>query len=269
MFYLVLTINDQETNHIIKCYNFITSNVKELFHFYKSITLLNAELMKILQTSFPVLILLIIFQAFMISLKAQGLKENPALDEKVNKFLSENKGKWHDLNVPESDGRLLYDIIVKNNYKNALEIGTSTGHSGIWIAWALSKTGGKLTTIEIDKNRHQTAIENFRKAGLSDYIDARLADAHTLVKELKGPFDFVFSDADKDWYKNYFVDIDPKLIAGGCFTAHNVSEPVKGNQGYKNGQAIFLEYVLGLKNYETTVNSTGAGVSISYKKAEK
>jgi predicted O-methyltransferase YrrM len=225
--------------------------------------------MKLLQKKFPVIILLFIFPMFMMPLNSQGLKENPAHDEKVKKFLSDNKGNWHDLNVPESDGRLLYDIIIKNKYKSALEIGTSTGHSGIWIAWALSKTGGKLITIEINKERRETALENFREAGLSEYIDARLADAHELVKELKGPFDFVFSDADKDWYKNYFVDTDPKLIVGGCFTAHNVSEFRPGNQGNKNGQAIFLEYILGLKNYETTVNSTGAGVSISYKRAEK
>jgi len=45
------------------------------------------------------------------------------------------------MNIPDVDGKLLYDIIIKNNYKSALEIGTSTGHSGIWIAWALSKTG--------------------------------------------------------------------------------------------------------------------------------
>ncbi len=44
------------------------------------------------------------------------------------------------------------------------------------------------------------------------------------LKELKGPFDFVFSDADKDWYKNYFIDVDPKLKVGGCFTAHNISD---------------------------------------------
>ncbi len=55
------------------------------------------------------------------------------------------------MNVPLSDGKILYDLIVKNNYKNAVEIGTSTGHSAIWMAWALSKTGGKLITIEIDK----------------------------------------------------------------------------------------------------------------------
>ncbi len=104
-----------------------------------------------------------------IMLSAQSLKENPALDEKVKKFLSDHAGQWHDLNVPTADGQTLYNLIIKGNYKSALEIGTSTGYSGIWIAWALSKTGGKLTTIEIDEGRHKTALQNFRDAGLSEY----------------------------------------------------------------------------------------------------
>jgi len=191
---------------------------------------------------------------------------NLTLDEKVKKFLSDHARDWYDMNIPASDGKLLYSLIIKGNYKSALEIGTSTGHSGIWIAWALSKTGGKLITIDIDPGRLSKAIENFKKAGLAEYIDVRLADAHQLVKELKGPFDFVFSDADKDWYKNYFIDIDPKLIAGGCFTAHNVFQP---GRGYVRGQSEFLEYVSSLKNYETTVNTTGGGVSISYKRTDK
>lgn len=199
---------------------------------------------------------------------SQTLKENHELDEKVRKFLADNSRRWYDMNVPSVDGQLLYDIIIKNGYKSALEIGTSTGHSGIWIAWALSKTGGKLITIDIDEGRHNRALENFKKAGLSQYIDARLADAHELVKELKGPFDFVFSDADKEWYKNYFIDIDPKLVVGGCFTAHNVSERGRGYGGY-GGQAEFLQYVRSLKNYETTLNSDGGGVSISYKRSER
>jgi caffeoyl-CoA O-methyltransferase len=198
-------------------------------------------------------------------LSAQG---NQALDEKVKKFLSDHEGKWHDLNVPTVDGQTLYNLIIKGNYKSALEIGTSTGHSGIWIAWALSKTGGKLITIDIDESRHKTALENFREAGLADYIDARLADAHDLVKELPGPFDFIFSDADKDWYKQYFIDTDPKLSAGGCFAAHNVRGD-SGAGGYKNGQEIFYEYIKGLSNYTTTVDNRGAGLSISYKKANK
>jgi caffeoyl-CoA O-methyltransferase len=218
------------------------------------------------------------------SASSQALKDNPALDEKVRKFLSSHNRQWYDMNIPSADGQLLYDIIVRNNYKSALEIGTSTGHSGIWIAWALSKTGGKLITIEIDEARHKEALQNFKEAGLSEYIDARLADAHELVKQLKGPFDFVFSDADKEWYKNYFIDVDPKLKAGGCFTAHNISdrssgEPGgpggpggrrgRGGYGAPGGQGAFLDYVKSLSNYETTVNSNGGGVSISYKKAEK
>ena len=208
------------------------------------------------------------FQLTSVSLSAQPAQQGSSLDEKVRKFLNDRSRRWYDMNIPAADGQLLYDLIIKGNYKSALEIGTSTGHSGIWIAWALSKTGGKLITIEIDEQRHKEALANFREAGLSDYIDARLGDAHKLVKELKGPFDFVFSDADKDWYKNYFIDVDPKLKAGGCFTAHNISDRGRGYGGY-GGQSVFLEYVRSLKNYETTVNTAGGGVSISYKKSEK
>lgn len=184
----------------------------------------------------------------------------PVSDERVQKFLDDNRNNWHDLNVPYEDGKVLFDLIVKNNYKSALEIGTSTGHSTIWLAWALSKTGGKLITIEIDKGRHQQALENLRRVGLSHIVDARLADAHTLVKELPGPFDFVFSDADKGWYIQYFKDIDPKLISGGCFTAHNVRNNYAGTRE-------FVDYITGLKNYETTIDKTSrSGISISYKK---
>ena len=207
----------------------------------------------------------ILFTLFPVSLSSQTLIKNPELDKKVKAFLEKNKNQWYDMNVPGIDGQLLFDIITENNYKSALEIGTSTGHSGIWIAWALSKTGGKLITIDIDEKRHNIALKNFEEAGLADYIDARLADAHILVPKLKGPFDFVFSDADKGWYKNYFISVDPNLKVGGCFTAHNISER---QSRYRSGQAEFLNYIKGLSNYETTVNSSGGGVSISYKKAK-
>lgn len=218
---------------------------------------------KLLSASVAAILTLLSVSAF-----SQTTGGNAALDEKVKKFLDSRAWQWRDMNVPAVDGKLLYDIIVKNNYKSALEIGTSTGHSGIWIAWALSKTGGRLITIDIDEGRHKQALQNFREAGLSDYIDARLADAHVLVKQLKGPFDFVFSDADKEWYKNYFIDVDSKLKVGGCFTAHNIYDR-SGGYGSRGGQGAFLDYVRSLPNYETTVNSQGGGVSISYKKAEK
>jgi caffeoyl-CoA O-methyltransferase len=200
--------------------------------------------------------------------KSQQTMDNSLLDKKVKKFLDSHAGRWRDMNIPVSDGKVLYDIIVKNNYKSALEIGTSTGHSAIWIAWALTKTGGKLITIEVDKARHQEALANFEEAGVSEYIDARLADAHQLVPQLKGPFDFVFSDADKDWYKKYFVAVSPKLEVGGCFTAHNVQETLGYGYRSQRGTVEFYNYIKSLSNYETTVISSGGGLSVSYKKSE-
>ena len=108
------------------------------------------------------------------SVMSQPMTENPDMDEKVKAFLADNRYSWRDMNIPASDGQLLFDIIVENGYKNAVEIGTSTGHSGVWIAWALSKTGGKLITMEIDEQRHKEALANFEKAGVSEYIEARL-----------------------------------------------------------------------------------------------
>jgi predicted O-methyltransferase YrrM len=142
------------------------------------------------------------------------------------------------------------------------EIGTSTGHSAIWIAWALSKTGGKLITIEIHEGRYREALENFEEAGLSGFVDARLADAHELVPELEGPFDFVFVDADKDWYTNYLRAVLPKLEVDGCFTAHNVSG------GRMRGISGFLEELESTPNLETEiVRASRSGISISYKRS--
>jgi predicted O-methyltransferase YrrM len=183
---------------------------------------------------------------------------DPALDQKVRRFLEKSRGQWHDSNVPWEDGQILHDFVVSHRFRRALEIGTSTGHSGVWIAWALSTTGGRLTTIEIDPSRHETAVRNFREAGVDSLVDARLADAHDLVKELPGPFDFVFSDADKDWYLQYFKDLEPKLTVGGCFTAHNVLR--SGGSGAEE----FLDYVKALPNYRTTIErGSGEGISVS------
>ena len=64
------------------------------------------------------------------------------VDRRVKAFLESHKGHWRDMNVPESDGQLLHDLIVKNEYRKALEIGTSTGHSSIWKARGTATTSG-------------------------------------------------------------------------------------------------------------------------------
>lgn len=193
---------------------------------------------------------------------AQSPAPAQSLDERVRRFLDAQKDQWREENVTESDGRLLYDLILKKRYTRALEIGTSTGRSGIWQAWALSKTGGSLVTVEIEEFRHLAALRNFKAAGLDGLIDARLGDARKIAAELEGPFDLVFIDADKNWTLNYFEVLLPKLAVGGCFAVRNVS-----SLGYMKGIRDFLDKVRGLEFMDTTIDrSTAGGMSLSFKK---
>ncbi len=205
--------------------------------------------------------------AFLLPCSSQVAEKKTALDDRVETFLAKMGYRWRDMNVPEADGKLLYNIVLENKYKKALEIGTSTGRSGIYIAWALSKTGGKLITIEIDEGRYEEAVANFKEAGLSEFIDARLADAHELVPELEGPFDFVFIDADKDWYTNYAKAVIPKLEPGGCIAAHNVSGRRSGWGRYGGGTGGYYDYMEGLPEFESRILPQGSGsLAVSYKK---
>ncbi len=204
---------------------------------------------------------------------AQDTSEQEMLDQRVRDFLAKARWRARTLNVSEADGQKLHDLIVENGYTRAVEVGTSTGHSTIWIAWALSKTGGKLITIEIHERRHKNALANLEKAGLSSFVDARLADAHELVPELEGPFDFAFIDADKDWYVRYFNWLLPELEVGGCFTAHNVSESGEGSPGenappgkMEEGTVEFVQEILATPGLDTEFFTGGGGLSISYKR---
>ncbi len=184
----------------------------------------------------------------------------PDLDVRVQAFLDGARDQWRDWNVPYEDGRILHDLVVANGFRRILEIGTSTGHSTIWLAWAAAKTGGKVITIEMDPGRRGRALENLRKAGLDAFVDARLADAHGLVRALPGPFDFVFCDADKEWYPRYFQDLDPKIAAQGCFTAHNVLRNVAP------GVQEFLRRLRERPDYRTRIETgSGEGISVSCK----
>lgn len=127
------------------------------------------------------------------------------------------------LSVPEEDGRLIRMLTESIGAKSAVEIGSSTGYSGLWFALALRKTGGHLTTFEYDKGRAATARENYRKAGVASIITLIEGDAHENVKQLKGPIDIVFIDADKEGYADYLAKLLPLIRPGGLILAHNIS----------------------------------------------
>jgi len=190
------------------------------------------------------------------------------LDSRVQAFLESKAQRWHDLNVPAADGKILHDLIVERGFTRAVEIGTSTGHSTIWIAWALSKAGGKLVTFEIDRRRQEEATQNVAAAGLSDYVEFVLGDAHEAVPALNGSYDFVFSDADKDWYVNYFDALYPKLTADACFTAHNITQrSVRGGWGRRGYAREYFDHVSKIEDMETYIHPRSqSGVAISCKR---
>ncbi|MHC4573613.1 MAG: O-methyltransferase [Planctomycetota bacterium] len=127
------------------------------------------------------------------------------------------------MNVPPEDGRLLRLLAETTGAKRVVEVGTSNGYSAIWFCLALQKTGGKLITHEIDPGRAALARKNFRRAGVEKIVTLVEGDAHEKVKDLKGPIDIVFLDADKRGYADYLNKLLPLVRPGGLILAHNTT----------------------------------------------
>ena len=145
-------------------------------------------------------------------------------------------------NVPAADGRTLRLLTEAVNAKNVVEIGTSTGISGMWFCMALEKTGGRLTTFELDPHRAAIARAHFRKAGVDGLVTIVLGDAHQNIEKLKEPADVVFIDADKDGYVDYLNKTLPLVRPGGLILAHNtdmVPEYVKAVTTNPNLETVF------------------------------
>jgi len=176
-------------------------------------------------------------------------------EKKVFGILANIRATQSYRNVPPQDGRLLRLLAQSMNAKHIVELGTSTGYSGIWMGLALKKTGGKLTTYEIDAGRAATARENFKKAGMADIITLVLGDAHEKVKSLKGPIDIMFLDADKEGYIDYLNKLLPLLRPGGLVIGHNINP--------RMADPNFMKAITTNPNLETIVRG---GVSLTLKK---
>jgi predicted O-methyltransferase YrrM len=157
--------------------------------------------------------------------------------------------------VPPADGRMLRLLAEAVNAQHVVEVGTSTGYSGLWICLALQKTGGKLTTLEVDAGRADMARKHFAEAGVQKLVTLIEGDAHETVKQLKGPIDMVFIDADKDGYVHYLKMLLPHVRPGGLITAHNV-----------NMASDYVDAVNSNPDLETVYYMQGNALSVSLKK---
>jgi caffeoyl-CoA O-methyltransferase len=163
------------------------------------------------------------------------------------------------LSVPEEDGRLLRILAESIGAKHVVELGTSTGYSGLWLLLALAKTGGRLTTYEIDRGRHEMARGNFDKAGVLKQVTLVLGDAHAEITKLRDPIDLLFIDADKAGYPDYLQKLAPLVRPGGLIAAHNMASPIPDPR--------YIEAVTANPAYETVfVNMDEAGIGVTLKK---
>lgn len=182
-----------------------------------------------------------------------------AEERRVLEVLADVDRNQRYLSVPREDGQLLRVLVESIGAQHVVEIGTSTGYSGLWFLLGLMKTGGRLTTHEIDPERHRRARANFERAGLAKQATLVLGDAHVEVTRLSAPIDFVFLDADKDGYLDYLTRLRPLVRPGGLIAAHNMAWP-SPDSGY-------LKAVTADPGLETAfVNMRAAGIGITLKK---
>ena len=161
-------------------------------------------------------------------------------------------------NIARSSANFLNMLIKISGAKNAVEVGTSNGYSGIWLAKALKANQGKLTTIEFYEKRIVLAKEHFRICEVDDVITVKQGSATEVLEELEGVFDFAFIDANKGEYVKYFDIINPKLKVGGIITADNItSHPEK--------VATFVDKIKADPSYQVEILDLPAGMLVAYK----
>ena len=159
------------------------------------------------------------------------------------------------LSVPIQDGRTLRLLAESSGAKSVMEIGTSTGYSGLWFCLALQSTGGHLTTFELDHGRATMARGHFKDAGVDSLVTIVEGDAHQNVAKLKDPVDLAFIDADKDGYVDYLNKVLPLVRPGGLILAHNVDMVPD-----------YVKVVTTSPDLETIFYMEGGGLAVTLKK---
>jgi predicted O-methyltransferase YrrM len=193
-----------------------------------------------------------------------GAREAPPLagspqERRVLEALEDVYRNHRYLSVPEEDGRLLRILAESIGARHVVEIGTSTGYSGLWLLLGIARSGGRLTTYEIDRARHDIARRSFERAGLGAQVAQVLGDAHEELKKLSEPIDLLFLDADKEGYLDYLTRLRRLVRAGGLIVAHNMASPPP--------DPAYVRAVTADPALETVfLNMHGAGVGVTLKK---
>src|SRR3989344_8955282 len=181
----------------------------------------------------------------------------PSIQELLNELEEFGQKNISYYNIPAATGKFFYNLVLISKAKNILEVGTSNGYSTIWLAEAVKYNKGKVTTIEVSEHKIKMALENFKRAKLSN-IKIIHGDALKEIPKLKGKFDFLFLDAIKEDYANYFKLTYPKLTKNAIIVADNAIMFEKYMKDY-------LSYVRNHKNSKSVLMPIGSGVEFTLK----
>lgn len=183
------------------------------------------------------------------------------LDEITNNVMAElEKTQKEFWNIARETGVMLNMFIKMMNAKNALEIGTSNGYSGIWLSKALKQTNGHLTTIEFYEKRQSVAIENFKRCNVNDIITPVQGSAIMILENLPNDtkFDFVFIDANKSEYIKYFNLIKPHLTSKCLIAADNILSHAEKVQ-------TFVDAIDADDEFQYEILNLPAGLLVAYR----
>lgn len=174
--------------------------------------------------------------------------------------------------VTPTVGNFLNLLVHMNQAQSILEIGTAIGYSTIWLARAAERTGGHVTTVDLNKDRLGRSLVYFERAGLRERITALEGDARKILPTLDSKFDFVFIDAAKGEYLDYLSQIYPLISSGGLLVVDNVlfrgwvvpgSDFAPKYERMVGGLRQFLQELCQNPEFSTTVLPFGDGVSVS------
>jgi predicted O-methyltransferase YrrM len=146
-------------------------------------------------------------------------RERRVLLDEIYAYGREHGGMW---NLNPDAAQFFHLMLQAIVARRVLEIGTSNGYSTLWITDALEKTGGWLTTLEVDPRKVEMASENLGKAGLRDRVDIIRGDARETIQLLERRYDFVLIDADKESYEHYLEHSLTRVRPGAIIVADNV-----------------------------------------------
>jgi len=173
------------------------------------------------------------------------------------------------LNCISKNIGMFYNILLKSiNAKNILEIGMSVGYSGLWFADAIMSNtqDGQIITIDREQFKIDNATRNFEEAGVSSLIKIREGEARKILHEIKEEFgenyfDFIFIDADKESYIEYFDLCLPLVRKGGIIAADNILFPERFNEM----MADYLSHVRNNPNVQSVTVPIDNGEEVTIK----